>query len=148
MCNIANAGDGCEALRRAGRGAVFAFHRDAVFGAEICNCHPILEDLGAMIALAVGNPKADGQIFNCVHNKGITHDGMVRLCAKVMGVDCPPIIHYDPEKVGGKKAFLFRPMHFYAQPVAATSILGWVPKVCATTMPRRHSYRNFAWCLF
>jgi hypothetical protein len=85
-----------------------------------------------MMCLAVGNPKARG-IFNCVHNKGITHDGMVRLCAKVMAVDCPPIVHYNPSEVGGKKAFLFRPVHFYAQPVAATSLLGWAPKAHSPT---------------
>lgn len=80
-----------------------------------------------MMALAVGNPRAAG-IFNCVHNQGITHDALVQLCAKVMGKECPPIVHYDPKQVGGKKAFPFRPMHFYAQPVKAQSLLGWAPK--------------------
>mmetsp|Transcript_34906 Transcript_34906/g.90615 ORF Transcript_34906/g.90615 Transcript_34906/m.90615 type:complete len:416 (+) Transcript_34906:194-1441(+) len=96
-------------------------------GDVLCNISNA-EDLGSMIALAVGNPAAAKQIFNCVHSKGITHDGLVRLCAKVMGVDCPPIVHYNPKEVGGTKAFPFRPAHFYAQPAAAERILGWSPK--------------------
>ena len=40
-------------------------------------------------AVAVGNPAANGVVFNCVHNKGVTLDGMVRACAAAMGAPCP-----------------------------------------------------------
>ena len=88
------------------------------------------EDLATMIAAAVGNAAAAGQVFNAVADKGITLDGMVRLCAKVSGTEAK-IVHYDPKKIEGvdvKKAFPFRPVHFYAEPRAAKRILGWAPK--------------------
>lgn len=83
-----------------------------------------------MLAAAVGNSAADGQIFNAVADRGISLDGMARLCAKVAGAEAK-IVHYDPKKVEGvdvKKAFPFRPVHFYAEPRAAKRLLGWAPK--------------------
>ena len=88
------------------------------------------EDLATMLAAAVGNPAAIGQIFNAVADRGISLDGMARLCAKVAGTESK-IVHYDPKKVEGvdvKKAFPFRPVHFYAEPRAAKRLLGWAPK--------------------
>lgn len=88
-------------------------------------------DLGKMMALAVGNPAAVNQVFNCVNNKGVTLNGMVKLCAKVCGVADVKIVNYDPDDVPDlavKKAFPFRPIHFYAQPVKAQSALGWEPE--------------------
>ena len=88
------------------------------------------EDLATMLAAAIGNPAANGQIFNAVADRGITLDGMARLCAKVAGAEAQ-IVHYDPKKVEGvdvKKAFPFRPVHFYAEPRAAKKLLGWKPK--------------------
>ena len=94
------------------------------------------EDLGYMMALAVGNPAASGQVFNCVNDKGITLDGMVHLCAKACGVTDYQIVHYDPEEKGVevKKAFPFRPVHFYADPRKARELLGW---------GATHSYEEF-----
>ncbi|GHP08464.1 NAD dependent epimerase/dehydratase [Pycnococcus provasolii] len=94
------------------------------------------EDLGFMIALAVGNPEANGHVFNCVNDKGVTLDGMVHLCAEAAGVKDYKIVHYDPDEVGVevKKAFPFRPVHFYADPRAARRVLGW----SAT-----HTYEDF-----
>ena len=85
------------------------------------------EDLATMLAAAVGNPAADGQIFNAVGDRGISLDGMAKLCAKVAGAEAQ-IVHYDPKGVEGvdvKKAFPFRPVHFYAEPRAAKRLLGW-----------------------
>ena len=42
------------------------------------------EDLASMIAAAVGNDAAKGNIFNCVNDRGITLEGMAKLCAKVL----------------------------------------------------------------
>ena len=88
------------------------------------------EDLATMLAAAVGNAAANGQVFNAVADRGISLDGMARLCAKVAGKEAQ-IVHYDPKKVEGvdvKKAFPFRPVHFYAEPRAAKKLLGWKPK--------------------
>jgi hypothetical protein len=85
------------------------------------------EDLGTMIAAAAGNPAASGRVFNAVADRGITLAGMARLCAKVAGAEAN-IVLYDPKKVEGvdvKKAFPFRPVHFYAEPRAAKAVLGW-----------------------
>jgi hypothetical protein len=85
------------------------------------------EDLSTMLAAAIGNPAANGQVFNAVADRGISLDGMAKLCAKVAGAEAK-IVHYDPKGVAGvdvKKAFPFRPVHFYAEPRAAKRLLGW-----------------------
>ena len=101
------------------------------------------EDLATMLAAAVGNPAADGQIFNAVGDRGISLDGMAKLCAKVAGAEAQ-IVHYDPKGVEGvdvKKAFPFRPVHFYAEPRAAKRLLGWCARgafgCCAALMLTR-----------
>lgn len=84
-----------------------------------------VEDMAEMITLAVGNEKANGRIFNCTHNRSITLSGMAKLCAKIVGVE-PTIVSWDPKKVEGvdvKKAFPFRPVHFYAEPRMAMEVL-------------------------
>ena len=90
------------------------------------------EDIAAMLALAVAHPdKAAGQIFNAVTDRAVSLDGMARLCAAAAGVEKPVIVHYPPKGVEGvdvKKAFPFRPVHFYAEPRKAKSLLGWAPK--------------------
>ncbi|GBG78791.1 hypothetical protein CBR_g28014 [Chara braunii] len=86
-------------------------------------------DMANMLALAVDKPEAaSGIIFNCVSDRAVTFDGLVRLCAKAAGKEAK-IVHYNPEAVGveAKKAFPFRNMHFYAEPRAATEKLGWTP---------------------
>merc|ERR1719238_748128 len=94
-------------------------------GMQLTSVTPV-DDLTDMIAAAVGNPAAYNQIFNCVGERTVTLDGMVRLCAAAVGVD-PQIVHYDPKEadVDVKKAFPFRPIHFYSEPRAAVDILGW-----------------------
>lgn len=87
------------------------------------------EDLAKMIALAVDNETAHGGLFNCVADRGVTLDGMVRLCAEAAG-RAPgdiEIVHYDPEVVGvnAKKAFPFRHAYnFFSEPRAAVETLG------------------------
>jgi nucleoside-diphosphate-sugar epimerase len=87
-------------------------------------------DNAHMIALAVGNPAAYGQIFNCVRDKGVTLDGLVHMCAAACGVKAS-IVHYDAKAKGvdAKKAFPFRTeYHFFSEPRAALMLLGWTPK--------------------
>jgi hypothetical protein len=89
------------------------------------------EDIAAMLAAAVAQPAAaSGRIFNAVGDRAVTLDGMARLCAAAAGVAKPAIVHYDPKAAGVdvKKAFPFRPVHFYAEPRAAKALLGWSPK--------------------
>ena len=89
------------------------------------------EDVATMMAAAVGNPAANGAIFNAVTNKAVTLNGMVELCAAAAGVE-PKIVNYDPKKlqegVEVKKAFPFRPIHFYSYPANALKLLDWQPK--------------------
>ena len=89
------------------------------------------EDVATMMAAAVGNPAANGVIFNAVTNKAVTLNGMVQLCAAAAGVE-PKIVNYDPKKlpegVEVKKAFPFRPIHFYSYPANALKLLDWQPK--------------------
>lgn len=90
------------------------------------------EDLGAMIAAAVGAETARCATFNCVGDRAVTLDGMARLCAAAAGKPPPEIVHYDPKAVpsgvDAGAAFPFRPVHFYAEPRAAKALLGWAPK--------------------
>jgi hypothetical protein len=71
----------------------------------------------SMMAAAVGNDAAGGQIFNAVTNRAVTLNGMAEICAKACGVE-PKIVNYDvtnlPDGVEVKKAFPFRPIHFYS----------------------------------
>lgn len=90
------------------------------------------EDIAAMIALAITKPDvANGKIFNAVSDRAVSLDGMARMCAKAAGMaDKLKIVHYDPKKadVDVKKAFPFRPVHFYSEPRNARTLLGWAPK--------------------
>ena len=68
------------------------------------------------------------QIFNAVTDRTVTLDGVARLCAAAAGTQAH-IVHYVPGSLGVdvKKAFPFRPTHFYAEPRAAKVRLGWAP---------------------
>eukprot|EP00897_Mesotaenium_endlicherianum_P011017 jgi/Mesen1/9944/ME000705S09078 len=87
-------------------------------------------DMASMIALAVEKPDAaNGHIFNCVTDRAVTFDGLVRMCARAAGREAQ-IVHYDPKEaaVDAKKAFPFRNQHFYSEPRAAKTLLGWESK--------------------
>merc|ERR1712157_319988 len=86
-----------------------------------------VEDMAKMMCLSVENEAAFGGLFNCVSDRGVTLNGMVKLCAEAAGVSDVEIINYDPEEVGveGKKAFPFRyTYHFFSEPRAAITKLG------------------------
>ncbi|KAL5196798.1 hypothetical protein ABZP36_000310 [Zizania latifolia] len=95
-------------------------------GMQVTNIAHV-RDLASMLALAVESPgAAAGKIFNCVCDRAVTFNGLVKMCAAAAGVDAE-IVHYDPAAVGvdAKKAFPFRNMHFYAEPRTAKEALGW-----------------------
>uniref|UniRef100_A0A0E0LIH5 NAD-dependent epimerase/dehydratase domain-containing protein n=1 Tax=Oryza punctata TaxID=4537 RepID=A0A0E0LIH5_ORYPU len=95
-------------------------------GMQVTNISHV-RDLASMLALAVESPgAAAGRIFNCVSDRAVTFNGLVKMCAAAAGAE-PEIVHYDPAAVGvdAKKAFPFRNMHFYAEPRAAKEVLGW-----------------------
>ncbi|KAL1367345.1 hypothetical protein HN51_021413 [Arachis hypogaea] len=97
-------------------------------GLQLTNISHV-RDLSSMLTLAVEKPEAaKNSIFNCVSNRAVTLDGMAKLCAQAAGRPVN-IVHYDPKAVGvdAKKAFPFRNMHFYAEPRAAQTKLGWSP---------------------
>jgi len=92
------------------------------------------EDVASMLAAAVGNPAAAGRVFNAVGGRGVTLLGFAKLCAQAAGLPLATVL-YDPKDarvvaagVDAKKAFPFRPVHFYAEPRAARALLGWAPK--------------------
>ncbi len=102
------------------------------------------EDVATMMAAAVGNDAAGGQIFNAVTNRAVTLNGMAEICAKACGVE-PKIVNYDvtnlPDGVEVKKAFPFRPIHFYSYPAKALEVLDWKPKHdLATDMAERFAF--------
>ena len=80
-------------------------------GLQLTNISHV-RDLSSMLTSAVSNPEAACcNIFNCVSDRAVTLDGMVKLCAAAAGKTVE-IVHYDPKAVGvdAKKAFPFRNM--------------------------------------
>lgn len=95
-------------------------------GLQLTNISHV-RDLSSMLTLAVENPDAASHgIFNIVSDRAVTLNGIAKLCAQAAGRPVN-IVHYDPKAIGidAKKAFPFRNMHFYAEPRAAKSKLGW-----------------------
>lgn len=86
-----------------------------------------VHDLVTAMAECAGNGKAFNEIYNIQDKTAVTFDGVAKLCAKVMGAPEPEIIHYDPKSVdlGKKKAFPFRPQHFFCSPAKALAELDW-----------------------
>ncbi|KAL3680553.1 hypothetical protein R1sor_023509 [Riccia sorocarpa] len=98
-------------------------------GLQLTNISHV-SDLSSILTLAAQKPEAaNGQIFNCVSDRAVTLSGFARLCAKAAGKEVEVIL-YNPKAVGVdvKKAFPFRPVHFYAEPRAAKELLGWTSK--------------------
>ncbi|KAK2455549.1 chloroplast stem-loop binding protein of 41 kDa a, chloroplastic [Trifolium repens] len=86
-----------------------------------------VRDLSSILTLAVENPDAASHsIFNIVSDRAVTLNGIAKLCAQAAGRPVN-IVHYDPKAIGidAKKAFPFRNQHFYAEPRAAKTKLGW-----------------------
>lgn len=91
-----------------------------------------VQDVTSMLTLAF-DKDIHGEVFNITSPRCVTLDGVARMCARVVGKE-PKIIHYNPEKVGSgdfvvKKAFPFRPRHFFADPGKGIEMLGWTPEL-------------------
>lgn len=85
-----------------------------------------VRDLASAMASCALNPAAYAQVYNVQDRNAVTFDGVARLCAEAMGKPEPEIIHYDPKDMDfGKKAFPFRPQHFFTSPNKALRELDW-----------------------
>lgn len=86
-----------------------------------------VKDLARAMASVIGNANASKQVYNIQDRRAVTFDGFARICARVMGKAKPEIIHYDPKEYnfGKKKAFPFRPQHFFCSPNKALRELDW-----------------------
>tara|TARA_B110001452_G_scaffold162334_1_gene135118 strand:+ start:292 stop:1371 length:1080 start_codon:yes stop_codon:yes gene_type:complete len=87
-------------------------------------------DNAAMVAAAIGNSKAVGEVFNCATSNLISYDELATLCAKAAGVADVEIVHYDPKAVDDipKGFFPFRDTPFFVSADKAKELLGFVPK--------------------
>lgn len=109
-------------------------------GAEMTSLTDVV-DVAAMLTAALATPAAasGGQVYNATAGRGITFDGVARLCAAAVGgadAPTPNIVHYDPAAVTAdgfsvKKAFPFRPRHFFADAGAAEAAFGWRARAAA-----------------
>ncbi|GAB0492506.1 hypothetical protein MMPV_003769 [Pyropia vietnamensis] len=109
-------------------------------GAEMTSLTDVV-DVAAMLTAALATPAAasGGQVYNATAGRGVTFDGVARLCAAAVGgadAPTPKIVHYDPAAVTAdgfsvKKAFPFRPRHFFADAGAAEAAFGWRPRAAA-----------------
>ena len=89
-------------------------------------------DLAAAMAQVLGCKQAIGQIYNVSGDRYVTFDNLARACAVAMGKspENVQIVHYNPKNFdfGKRKAFPFRPQHFFTSVTKATSELNWQPK--------------------
>lgn len=90
-----------------------------------------VRDVASMLAAALGNKSLKNDIINLVSSRGVTFDGVAKMCAAACGKTAT-IIRYDPDEVAEKvesfslkKAFPFRVRHFFADPFEAQDKLGW-----------------------
>ncbi|CAN8072461.1 unnamed protein product [Agarophyton chilense] len=106
-------------------------------GTEL-TCLTDVRDVASMLAAAVGKGLKN-ETMNMVNTRCISFDGIVRMCEKVCGKEAK-VVYYDAEdmkaKIEGfqvKKAFPFRPRHFFADPLEAQVKLGWHPHFSGTS---------------
>ncbi|KAI0565898.1 mRNA binding protein CSP41 precursor [Gracilaria domingensis] len=86
-----------------------------------------VRDLASAMAACASNPTAYGQVYNIQDRTAVSFDGVARLFAQAMGKPEPEIVHYNPKDYdfGKKKAFPFRPQHFFCSPTKALRELDW-----------------------
>ena len=86
-------------------------------------------DNAAMVAAAVGNPKAVGEAFNCATSVLCTYDELVGYCAAAAGKPAT-IKHFNPKDFEGatkKLGFPFRESAFYVSADKAKELLDFSP---------------------
>ncbi|GAB0495130.1 hypothetical protein MMPV_006428 [Pyropia vietnamensis] len=106
---------------------------------DALTCLTDVRDVAGLLASALGKGLA-GEIVNATSPRGVTLRGVVALAAAAAGADpvavADRVVWYDPavaaaamEGYVAKKAFPFRPRHFFADPVPASpavaDTLGW-----------------------
>lgn len=86
-----------------------------------------VRDLARAMASCGDESKCFGQIYNVQDEVAISFDGVAKLCGSIVGRDDVQIVHYNPKDFdfGKKKAFPFRPQHFFTSPAKALRELDW-----------------------
>uniref|UniRef100_A0A0G4HZ55 NAD-dependent epimerase/dehydratase domain-containing protein n=1 Tax=Chromera velia CCMP2878 TaxID=1169474 RepID=A0A0G4HZ55_9ALVE len=91
-----------------------------------------VKDLAVAFVNVIGKDHVKGRYYNMQCPKAVSFDGAVRLAAEAAGKDpkSVEIVHYNPKDYdfGKKKAFPFRPQHFFASVEDAQRDLNWTPK--------------------
>ncbi|KAL4551793.1 hypothetical protein Ndes2526B_g06056 [Nannochloris sp. 'desiccata'] len=89
-----------------------------------------VKDLATAFMKIIDNPKAARQVYNVANERFVTFDGIAKACAEAMGVECPPIVHYNAKDFdfGKLKAFPMRDQHFFASVDKAMADLDWTPE--------------------
>ena len=87
-------------------------------------------DNAAMVAAAIGNPKAVGEAFNCATSVLCTYDELVGYCASAAGKPAN-IQHFNPKDFESgttkKVGFPFRETAFFVSADKAKELLGFSP---------------------
>eukprot|EP00614_Pseudopedinella_elastica_P008746 CAMPEP_0172607498 /NCGR_PEP_ID=MMETSP1068-20121228/27667_1 /TAXON_ID=35684 /ORGANISM="Pseudopedinella elastica, Strain CCMP716" /LENGTH=360 /DNA_ID=CAMNT_0013410523 /DNA_START=14 /DNA_END=1096 /DNA_ORIENTATION=- len=85
-------------------------------------------DVASLLASALGNPDAVGEVFNCGTDACVTYSQVANMAAELCGKEAK-IVSYDPSAFElPKGAFPFRNTAFYVSVDKAKSALGWSPK--------------------
>lgn len=111
-------------------------------GSELTSLTDV-RDVASMLAAALGKGLKN-ETLNLVNSRAVTFDGVVAMAEEACGKKAN-VVRYDPEvvkqKMEGfvpKKAFPFRPRHFFADPGEATQKLGWVPEFSGSADKLKH----------
>lgn len=98
-------------------------------GSELTSLTDV-RDIASMLAAALGKGMKN-ETLNLVNSRAVTFDGVVKMCEDAIGKKAN-VVRYDPDEIKKKlegfvpkKAFPFRPRHFFADPGEATEKLGW-----------------------
>lgn len=101
-------------------------------GSELTSLTDV-RDIASMLAASLGKGFKN-ETLNLVSTRAVTFDGVVKMCEDSCGKKAN-VVRYDPAAIKAKmdsfvpkKAFPFRPRHFFADPGEATAKLGWTPE--------------------
>lgn len=87
------------------------------------------EDVVSLLCAPLRNEAAaiEQRFFNCGTDQLVSYDDVAYMCAEAAGIPKEKVMieHFDPEALGTKGEFPFRPTHFYVAPDMAKAKLGW-----------------------
>lgn len=120
-------------------------------GSELTSLTDV-RDVASMLAGALGKGMQN-ETLNVVNTRAITFDGVVKIAEEACGKEAK-VVRYNPDdikkKIEGfvpKKAFPFRPRHFFADPGEAIDKLGWEPEYSGSAETLREvimaSYKDY-----